>query len=118
MGEVQPKLLNTFAALLTEVARNPVYRSDLSLAKVVDFGGIGDSGMDARKVQVAHLPAAATAPSDKVISPCEVITSGFLDHLFDPDVQLFRDGVYSPPPDNAVPDSLSLALKFRAHEIR
>jgi hypothetical protein len=106
-SDVQGKIIPNVAMLLTtkvqEIGTPKETPADGQIEMIFDTGGC------------TNPDGSMAVKGDKIISPCEVATSGLIQNVLAPDVQMFdAAGNYAPNKDNTTKDSLSLGLAFTA----
>jgi hypothetical protein len=112
--DVDHQLVPDIAAALTlKVQTDPSSSSTMQILSIFDNGGKASPACAAGTCQ--NLDGSCAVAQDNVISDCEVGTSGLIQNLLAPDVQLFdAAGNYRPNPANTTKDSLSVGLGFTA----
>ncbi|MCU1278622.1 MAG: hypothetical protein JWM53_2168 [bacterium] len=112
--DVDGKLVPNIAASLTaQVQANPGTSSSMQILSIFDNGGKSDPSCAAGTCK--NLDGSCAVKGDQVISDCEVASSGLIQNVLAPDVQLFdANGDYHPNPNNTNKDSLSIGLAFSA----
>ncbi|MGZ3437916.1 MAG: hypothetical protein ACXVDD_00280 [Polyangia bacterium] len=113
-SDVQNILVPALAASLTaQVQVTPLSSRAMELLFLFDNGGKADPTCVAGTCKNPDGTCAVEA--DQKIDVCEVATSGLLQNVLAPDVQMFdANGNYQPSPDNTHKDSLSIGLGFSA----
>ena len=113
-SEVQAKLVPNVAVSLTaEVQANPGSSTSMQILAIFDTGGKADASCSAGTCKNPDGSCAVT--HDNKIDTCEVGTSGLIQNVLAPDVQMFdAAGNYHPNKDNTNKDSLSIGVGFTA----
>jgi hypothetical protein len=112
-SDVQGVVVPAIARALTaQVTANPNLPSSQSILSLFDSGGTRDLSCPATDPGCRNPDGTCARARDNIISTCEVGTSGLIQNVLAPDVQLFSDdgSVYQPNRDNTHKDSLSVGL--------
>jgi hypothetical protein len=112
--DVQTKVVpNLAAAFNQQIASNPSSSTSMQLLAIFDNGGKANPACAAGTCK--NLDGSCAVKGDNVISDCEVSSSGLIQNVLAPDVQMFDSaGNYRPNPANTNKDSLSVAFGFTA----
>jgi hypothetical protein len=113
-SDVQTKLVPNVAVSLTaEVQANPGTTTSIQILSIFDNGGKADPSCSAGTCK--NPDGSCAVAMDNKIDTCEVGSSGLIQNVLAPDVQLFDSaGNYHPNPDNTMKDSLSIGVAFTA----
>jgi len=110
-ADVKGEIIPNVADLLTgKINENPCMGTCADIGRLFDTGGTKDPTNGC--ADGCKTPTGCAAKGDKKIDVCEVATSGLIQNVLAPDVQMFQGGVYKPNKANETKDSLSLGLQF------
>lgn len=117
--DVQMDIIPNVATLLTNKLKNdnPPTSTDTQIQSTFDNGGKADPACSGTCKNPAYGDRAGmcAAAMDNIIDTCEVSTSGLIQNVLAPDIQMFdASGNYAPNKANTTKDSLSLGLGFTA----
>ncbi len=112
--DIDTKLVPNIAASLTaQIQANPSSTTSMQLLAIFDNGGKADPSCAAGTCK--NPDGSCAVKGDQKIDTCELATSGLIQNLLAPDVQLFdAAGNYHPNPANTNKDCLSLGFAFGA----
>lgn len=112
--DVQTKLLPNLAASLTaQVQADPSSSTSMQLLSLFDNGGKADAACAAATCK--NPDGSCAVKGDQKIDTCELASSGLIQNVLAPDVQLFdAAGNYHPNPANTNKDCLSIGVGFTA----
>jgi hypothetical protein len=112
--DVQNILIPALAASLTaQVQVTPLSPRAMQILAIFDNGGKADPACSAGTCK--NPDGTCAVKGDNKIDICEIATSGLLQNVLAPDVQMFdANGNYQPSPDNTHKESLSIGLGFSA----
>jgi hypothetical protein len=109
--DVKGDIIPNVATLLTgKINEMPCAGTCADIGRLFDTGGTKDPTNGC--ADGCKTPTGCAAKGDKKIDVCEVATSGLIQNVLAPDVQMFQGGVYKPNKANETKDSLSLGLQF------
>jgi hypothetical protein len=110
IGKLIPALAATFNQYL---AAHPATPKSFQILSIFDNGGKAYPACPAGTCQ--NFDGSCAVKGDNKIDDCEVSTSGLIQNVLAPDVQLFdAAGNYRPSVDNTHKDSLSIGFAFTA----
>jgi len=96
-----------------QVQTNPTSTTTMQLLSIFDNGGKASPACGGATCQ--NLDGSCAVAHDNIFSDCEVSTSGLIQNVLAPDVQMFdAAGNYHPSAANTSKDSLSIGLGFTA----
>jgi hypothetical protein len=109
-ADVRGEIIPNVALLLTDkINEMPPTTTGADIERLFDTGG-APAAPDCPTT--CKTDTGCATKGDKKIDVCEVATSGLIQNVLAPDVQMFQGGVYKPNKANAEKDSLSLGLQF------
>lgn len=117
-ADVQAKLIPNIASALTakimaDTNAGGLTATDMQILSIFDNGGKADASCVAGTCK--NPDGTCAVKGDNKIDICEISTSGLIQNVLAPDVQMFdASGNYHPNPDNTMKDSLSIGLGFTA----
>jgi hypothetical protein len=107
--DVQSTIIPNVAMLLT-MKVNDGSAAGMQIENIFDNGGKADPACG---TTCKNPDGTCAVAKDKKIDPCEVATSGLIQNVLSPDVQMFDSaGNYAPNAANTTKDSLSLGIAF------
>jgi hypothetical protein len=110
-ADVKGDIIPNVATLLTgKINEMPCAGTCADIGRLFDTGGSKEP--DKGCPDSCKTETGCAMKGDKKIDVCEVATSGLIQNVLAPDVQMFQNGVYMPNKDNTTKDSLSLGLQF------
>jgi hypothetical protein len=109
--DVKGEIIPNVATLLTgKINETPCEGTCSDISRLFDTGGAKQP--DQGCADGCKTPTGCAAKGDKTIDVCEVATSGLIQNVLAPDIQMFQGGKYAPNKDNTTKDSLSMGISF------
>jgi len=110
-ADVKGEIIPNVADLLTgKINEDPPTSTGADISRLFDTGGMKQPPECPDGCKKADGTCAAKG--DKKIDVCEVATSGLIQNVLAPDIQMFEGTTYKPNKANTTKDSLSLGLQF------